>query len=198
MMSLSSRFPFKAWYSWYLRTPHAKIKATSLLWKTPVISSNPHTWPDSETTLTAASSTCSTDMSLTLEARASREAAIHWCCAAMSDKSPWNSCFPMPPAEAMETSERSSTSLDASVSSSMTMNCEGSSSSKCCIGSVPGTTLVIICSSSPDPIIRSSPGGPKYEVANLLSLTSGLTSASSTDCCWAALSLSCLDKNRGG
>ena len=29
-------------------------------------------------------------------------------------------------------------------------------------------------SSSPDPIIRSSPGGPKYEVASLLGLTSGL------------------------
>ena len=143
-MSLSSRFPFKAWYSWYLRTSYARIKATSPLSKTPVISSKPHTWPDSETTLTAASSTFSMDMSLTLEARASREAAIHWCCATMSDKSPWNSCFPMPPAEAMETSERSSASLDASVSSSMTINCEGSSSSKSCIGSVPGTTLVII------------------------------------------------------
>ena len=143
-MSLSSHFPFKAWYSWYLHTPHARINATSPLSKTPVISSNPRTWPDSETTLTAASSTYSTNMSLTLEARASREAAIRWCCATMSDKSPWNSCFPMPPAEAMETSERSSTSLDASVSSSMTMNCEGSSSSKSYIGSVPGTTLVII------------------------------------------------------
>ena len=152
-MSLSSCFPFKAWYSWYLRTPHAKINATSLLLKTPVISSNPRMWPDSETTLTATYSTCSTDMSSTLEARASREAAIRWCCAAMSDKSPWKSCFPMPPAEAMETSERSSASLDASVSSSMTMNCEGLSSSKSCIGSLPGTTLVIICSSSPDPII---------------------------------------------
>ena len=88
-MSLSSCFPFKAWHSWYLRTPHTKINATSLLSKTLVISSKPRTWPDSETTLTAASSTCSTDMSSTLEARASREAAIRWCCAAMSDKSPW-------------------------------------------------------------------------------------------------------------
>ena len=186
MMSLSSRFPFRTWYSWYLRTPHARINATSPLSKTPVISSNPRTWPDSETTLTATSSTWSTDMSSTLEARASREAAIHWCCAAMSDRSPWNSCFPMPPAEVMETSERLSTSLDASVSSSMTMNCEGSSSSKSCIGSVPGMTLVIMWSSSPDPIIRSSPGGPKYEVASLLGLTSGLASASSVsaeDCC---------------
>ena len=143
-MSLSSRFPFKAWYSWYLHTPHARINATSPLSKTPVISSKPRTWPVSETTLTAASSTCSTDMSLTLEARASREAAICWCCAAMSDKSPWNSCFPMLPAEAMETSERSSTSLDASVSWSMTMNCEGLSSSKSYIGSIPGTTLVMM------------------------------------------------------
>ena len=177
-MSLSSRFPFKAWYSWYLRTPHAMINATSLLLKTPVYSSKPRTWPVSETTLTAASSTCSTDMSSTLEARASREAAIRWCCATMSDRSPWNSCFLMLPAEAMETSERSSTSLDASVSWSMTMNCEGSSSSKSCIGSVPGTTLIMIWSSSPDPIIRSSPGGPKYEVASLLGLMSGLVSAS--------------------
>ena len=143
-MSLSSHFPFKAWYSWYLHTPHTRINATSSLLKTPVISSKPRKWPVSETTLTAASSTCSTDMSSTLEARASREAAIHWCCAAMSDKSPWNSCFPMPPAEAMETSERSSTSLDASVSWSMMMNCEGSSSSKSCIGSVAGTTLVMM------------------------------------------------------
>ena len=182
-MSLSSRFPFKAWYSWYLCIPHTRINATSPLSKTPVISSKPSTWPVSETTLTATSSTCSTDMSSTLEARASREAAIRWCCAVMSDRSPWNSCFQMPPAEAMETSERSSTSLDASVSWSMTMNCEGLSSSKSCIGSVPGTTLVMIWSSSPDPIIHSSPGGPKHEVANLLGLTSGLVSVSSNDCC---------------
>ena len=55
---------------------------------------------------------------------------------------------------------------------------------------------------SPDPIIRSSPGGPKYEVANLLGLTSGLASTSSASakgCYWAAIrSLSCFDKNRGG
>ena len=59
-------------------------------------------------------------------------------------------------------------------------------------------TRVMMWCSSPVPTIRSSPGGPKYVVANLLGLISGLVSASSDACCCAALSFSCLDKNRGG
>ena len=203
MISLSSRFPFRTWYSWYLRTPHARDQrylhpCRRLRWFPPNLAHGLTPRPPSLPPPQLVPLTYLRPLRLGHPEKLPFAGAAPRC----PTRSPWNSCFPMPPAEAMETSERSSTSLDASVSWSMTMNWEGSSSSKSCIGSVPGTTLVIMWSSSLDPIIRSSPRGPKYEVASLLGLTSGFVSASSVsaeDCCWAAiLSLSCLDKNRGG
>ena len=88
IMSTSSRFPFKHWYSWSFLTPVAKMSPTSTLSNAWVISCSPRTCPTSATTVAAAWLTWSVVISPTQAARVSMALAAFCCVAATLARRP--------------------------------------------------------------------------------------------------------------
>ena len=128
MISASSLFPFKHWYSCSLRTPVARMRPISALSKACVISLRPWMCPISVVTAVAVCSTWSVLTSPTHAASASTASAVFGWDAAMLASRPCNSSLVMVSADTIKASERSSTS-ESSVSWSIVMMSLGSSSS---------------------------------------------------------------------
>ena len=88
IMSASSHFPFRHWYSWSFLTPVAKMSPTSALSNAWVISCSPQMCPTSVTTVAAAWLTWSVVILPTQAAKVSMASAAFCCDAVMLAKRP--------------------------------------------------------------------------------------------------------------